>query len=351
MMINSRAAGSQGRRLHFVGTLPQFDTAAAAFAAQTGQLHGEIRRLSGGETGPRLSWFVPLVKELKAGPKVTARQEGDWSDYDDVDRLAVRRGHRLTPGDIPLHLAEWAEEELDALQAAGTPATAERPLQVGVPSYLDLALFIFGPIGALRWAGVFLDAVTAQVERMVAHAGNRVVIQIETPAAAIAVASMPSSLQRRAADALGGLVLRQVRRAPQGARLGMHLCVGDMGHKARVRPSSVAPLVRLTNVLARRWPDGRTLEFVHIPLCGGEEPPTTDPTFYAPLRELDIAPNTTLVAGLAHEGATVEDQRAVRDLVERETGMEVDIATACGLGRRSREQAESAVERMRALLS
>ncbi|MFF4248794.1 hypothetical protein ACFYY2_30615 [Streptomyces sp. NPDC001822] len=350
-MINSNGARSPGRRLHFVGTMPQFDVPGDAFDFQLKELEGSVRRLSGGETGPRLAWFVPLVKELKTGPKIRATREGDWTDYDDVDRLAVRRGQRLTVQDVPLHLAEWAEAELAVLDEAGTPATAERPLQVGIPSYLDLALFIFGPSGALRTAGVLLDAITAQVERIVALAGDRVVIQVETPAAAIAVASLPAPLRKAAAEALGRLVLRQIRRAPHGTRLGMHLCLGDMGHKARVTPASAAPLVSLTNVLTRRWPEGRELEFVHLPLCGGQQPPSLDPAFYAPLRELRIPSAVHLVAGIAHEDGSVEDQREVRDTVERETGAQVDIATACGLGRRSGEQAERAVERMRALLS
>ncbi|WP_432937928.1 hypothetical protein ACQPXM_26105 [Kribbella sp. CA-253562] len=44
------------------------------------------------------------------------------------------------------------------------------------------------------------------------------------------------------------------------------------------------------------------------------------------------------------------DQLVVRDLVEQAVGRPVDIAAACGLGRRTPEQAVDAVARMRALV-
>jgi hypothetical protein len=49
---------------------------------------------------------VPLVKQLKRADRIRALRDGDWTDYDNVDRLAVGRGTRLTPADIPLRLAE-----------------------------------------------------------------------------------------------------------------------------------------------------------------------------------------------------------------------------------------------------
>ncbi|GAA1523083.1 hypothetical protein [Kribbella lupini] len=336
------------RRLHFVGTMPQFGTAAEAFTWQLTELGAQVRRLSGGETGPRLAWFVPLVKELKRHPKIRAVREGDWTDYDDVDRLAVRRGEQLTSGDIPLHLAEWAKEELAVLEDSGSPATPDRPLQIGVPGYLDMALFIFGPSGAIRHGRAFLDAVAAQIEEISAVAGDRVVYQLETPAALIAVSSAPPPIRAVLADLMSRMVLRQVASAPQRTRFGLHLCFGDMGHEAKLQPKTAAPLVTLANALQRHWPQGSTLEYLHLPLCGGQQPPSTDPAFYAPLKKLNGEP--PLVAGIAHEAQPLADQFVVRRLVEDAVGRPVDIATACGLGRRTPEQAADAVARMRALL-
>jgi hypothetical protein len=57
-----------------------------------------------------------------------------------------------------------------------------------------------------------------------------------------------------------------------------------------------------------------------------------------------------VVAGIAHEEQSPADQAAVRALVEAALGRRTDIATACGLGRRTPKQALRAVDSMRALL-
>jgi hypothetical protein len=47
--------------------------------------------------------------------------------------------------------------------------------------------------------------------------------------------------------------------APAGARFGVHLCLGDMNHKAYGRMTDAAPLVQLANAIAARWPAGRPI--------------------------------------------------------------------------------------------
>ncbi|MFC9847625.1 hypothetical protein ACFWFF_17250 [Streptomyces sp. NPDC060223] len=343
-------ASTDRRRLHFVGSLPQFDDATSAFRWQQHELAGRVRRLSGGETGPRLQWFVPLVKAIKALPHIRTVQDGEWTGYDDTDRLKVQRGSRLTPGDIPMRLSEYAREELAALDALGTPASADLPLQVGVPGYLDMALFIFGPVGVFRHARAFRDATAGQIADVHRTAGDALVFQLEVPAALIAVVSAPRPLRPLLARLMARLVTSQVSKAPQGSRFGVHLCLGDLGHRALKIPSSAAPQAVLANALVRRWPQGRPLEFVHLPLSGGDQPPVTSTAYYAPLRRLRVPSDVSVVAGIAHEEQPAGDQLAVRALVEEALGRRTDIATACGLGRRTSEQAARAVDSMRVLL-
>ena len=337
------------RALHFLGTMPQFDTATAALTWQLDALGGRLRRLSSGETGPRLLWFVPMIKELKAEPTIRALREGDWTDYDDVDRLAVRRGAKLTPADIPLRIAQYAREDLAALASLGQDQPL--PLLVGVPGYLDMALFIFGPLGVLRHARAFLTAVTGQIDTIQREAGDRVVFQLEVPAALIAVVSAPPPLRPPLAEFMAHLVTRPVARAAHGTRFGVHLCLGDLGHHALTQLKDASPLVILANAIARRWPEGRPLEYLHLPMSGGDVPPPADPAFYAPLRRLRLPRDVELIAGIAHEEQDPQTQLTVRGLVEQALGRPVDIATSCGLGRRTPEAATAAVTAMQALLT
>ena len=336
------------RALHFLGTLPQFDDASAALKWQLANLNGRLRRLTSGETGPRLLWFVPMIKELKAVPKIRALREGDWTDYDDVDRLAVVRGARLLPADIPLRIAQDARQDLATL--ADLDPDQRLPLQIGIPGYLDMALFIFGPLGVLRHGRTFLAAVAEQIDTVQREAGERVVFQLEVPAALIAVVSAPPPLRGPLAEFMAHLVTRPVARAPQGTRFGVHLCLGDLGHHALKQLKDASPLVILGNAIARRWPAGRTLDYLHLPMSGGDVVPPTDPGFYAPLRGLRLPEGVGLIAGIAHEEQDHPTQLTVRGLVEDAVGHPVDIATSCGLGRRTPQAAIAAVASMRALL-
>jgi hypothetical protein len=337
------------RKLHFVGTLPQFADPAGAFRWQQRELADDIRQWCGGETGPRLLWFVPVVKELARSPKIRVITEGDWTGYEDTDRLALRWGRRLTAGDLPLRLAEFARAEHAVLAELGWPATAARPMQVGVPGYLDMAMFTFGPLGALRHAGAFRRALAQEVAAVHAEAGPGVVFQLEVPAELVAVAAAPGPLRPVFAAVMAWLITRQVAAAPPGSRFGVHLCLGDLGHRAVRQLPDAGPLVALATALLRRWPAGRQLDYLHLPLSGGDEPPSADPTFYAPLSRLRRPAGVRIVAGLAHEEQDLDTQRRVRDVLERALGGPVDIATSCGLGRRTPDQAEQAVARMRAL--
>ena len=82
-------------------------------------------------------------------------RDGDWTDYDDTDLLTVRRGQQPR---IPLRLAQYAAEDRAALESL-VDGDAGLPLQVGIPGYLDMALFAFGPVGAIRHSSRLLPAV------------------------------------------------------------------------------------------------------------------------------------------------------------------------------------------------
>jgi hypothetical protein len=153
------------------------------------------------------------------------------------------------------------------------------------------------------------------------------------------------------AGLMARLVTTQVRNAPGGTRFGVHLCLGDLGHRALRQLKHAGPLVALANALVQHWPEGRSLDFLHLPMSGGEQPPSTNPRFYQPLRMLHARHGTIIAAGIAHEQQDLGTQLVVRGLVEAAVGGHVDIATSCGLGRRTSEQATRAVDRMRDLVA
>jgi hypothetical protein len=96
----------------------------------------------------------------------------------------------------------------------------------------------------------------------------------------------------------------------------------------------VRPLVLLANALAAQWPQGRRLVYVHAPFAAAAEPPIADESFYEPLAELDLPDDVRFIAGFLHESLELSDHQELLSRIERLTGREVDVASACGLGRR-----------------
>ena len=68
-------------------------------------------------------------------------------------------------------------------------------------------------------------------------------------------------------------------------------------------------------------------------------------SFYEPLRDLDIPDDVRSVAGFLHEKLDHEAHKELLDRIEGHVGTEVDIAAACGLGRR--DNPDEAFEAMR----
>jgi hypothetical protein len=107
--------------------------------------------------------------------------------------------------------------------------------------------------------------------------------------------------------------------------------------------------VLLSNAIARAWPKSRPLDFIHAPFAAAVEPPPLDPAFYAPLRDLRLPDSTRLVAGIVHEDRTLTEERQLLSLIEQLAGRQVDVATACGLGRRDRAAALATIDQAREL--
>ena len=96
--------------------------------------------------------------------------------------------------------------------------------------------------------------------------------------------------------------------------------------------------LRTTDEAGREISVGATLPCQRLPA-------TTDPSFYEPLRGLEIGPSMRFAAGFAHESQAFADQLAIRSIIEDRLHREVVIAAACGLGRRDEAAARAVLNR------
>lgn len=324
---------------HLVGSLPG-DTAETAMRTALERLGPHLRWLPDGETGPRRDWIVHVIDSFRAHPDLELRREGQWTDYDDIPVFRLRDGHTLSAASLELGYASWFEDSFPIFQRLRIEY--DRPdliFQVGVPSDLDMALFTFGPSGPFRHRAPFREATLAEITAIHRQAGDDVVFQIEMPAELVFAARMPPPAQPAMAAYLAHGITRLVAAAPEGARFGIHLCLGDMHHRALGRMSDVRPLVHLANAIDKRWPAGRRLEFVHAPLAAAAEPPPNRLAFYQPLTKLRLDPAVAFIAGFVHEQLSLDANRALHARLHELLHRPVGVATSCGLGRRERDAA------------
>jgi hypothetical protein len=312
------------------------------------RLAPHLDRLTDGETGDRHLWVTPVMEKLRANPDVEIIRDGDWSDYEHTAAWRVREGHTLNPDNLRMHYALAFRNSYPSFQVLreryGRP---DMRFQVGIVAPIDLAIYGFGEAAFADPS--ILDAWTAATTRDIAEifaeAGDDVVFQLETVVALVAIAQAEEAAQETVANQMAETMLDTVRRSPAGARFGMHLCLGDFHHTAYGKMRDVRPLVLLANAIAAGWPEGRVLEFVHAPFAAAKEPPIADEAFYEPLRELALPADTRFIAGFLHETLDTDAHRELLARIERLAGREVDVAAACGLGRRDSD--EEAFEQMR----
>ena len=337
------------RAAHLVGSLPG-ESALDAMTRVIERLGPMLRSLPDGETGDRRNWIINSIESLRSHPDLELVREGDWSDYDKVPRFRIRRGHQLSGATLDLGHVGAAAASLSVFEEAKSLGLSDDVVfQVGVPGDFDMAMFSLGPVGALRHKRPFTEATVADVRRVNLLAEGKAVFQIEIPAELVLLARMPRFLRPFIARMLAKQVAAIAAATDPGTRFGIHLCLGDMNHRALGRITDSRPLVLLTNALVKAWPADRPLEFVHAPFAAADDPPPADERFYAPLSGMVLPTSTRFIAGIAHEGQSLEDQLRIRGWIDRAVGRSVDISTSCGLGRRDEDAAMAALDRIKEL--
>jgi hypothetical protein len=314
------------------------------------ELGDALRWLPDGETGERINWVASIVQSMYTHPDLELERDGDWSSYDKTPVFRVRRGHKLDAESLQLGHVEAFRESLPEFRAIraklGRP---ELRFQVGIPGDFDLAGIVLGPWGAIVNRKPFHEAAVDEVRTIFAEAGDEVTFQLEVPFELVFAVRSPSVLRPVVTRLLARRITAVARNGPAGARYGVHLCLGDMNHEALARMTDVSPLVALANAVLAAWPDGRELEYVHAPFEGASHAPPLDPAYYAPLRKLKLPADTHLIAGFVYEHQSLKDQQRVLGLIEDALARPVDVSAACGLGRRSLDEAVQSMRRARQL--
>lgn len=369
------------RGVHFVGSVALHDTEEVLRTAAS-VLGPQVRRLSDGETGERSLWILWQVPKLAANPAFES---------------SAARGIRLALGAfarwrlaraILTRISARVSSRMDAGGGAGPrllrvrAGVAPEDIELGPLGYAEAALTSFRVFQELKDEGVIPGPVRFQVsiptplgvlasffpleqQSVLVPVFERGLIQ-EVLDIAAAIPHDQLAIQWDAANEFG--ILEGVESSPFGpddaetrreliaglvrlgdavpadVSLGFHLCYGDFGAKHFVEPKDTRKLVDVANGVAAGLK--RPLTWIHFPVPRGR----SDDAYFAPLRDLQVAPETEVYAGLVHLDG-VEGNRRRIDAAGRALGREFGIATECGMGRVPDPRTIPALLRMHAELA
>jgi len=336
---------AMGEAIHLTGTIPG-DNAEQAIKLALKEGAEHLLWLPDGETGERRNWLVNTLDALKDHPDLEVIKPGTFKDYSDFTCYDVKKGHSFSSSAIPLKYHDYAAESwpifADLREQYHRPDLA---FQIGIPGTLQLPTFAFqSKVKALRYRKQFAARTAQEIDDIcnnpdIGGSGSEnIVFQLEVPTEVHGMAgdfSLPGLRQFGARFFADGIV-KQAKMAQQNTRFGIHLCFGDLNNKAITRPDTLEPVVALANAIARQWPQGRALEYMHLPFAFGDEAPLRNISFYHPLSQLKLPNQTRLIAGFVHEKQDLDTQWWVRDTIEKESGRRVDISQSCGIARGKR---------------
>lgn len=321
--------------VHLVGSLPHplCEDARAAMSWFLGHRAGAELTALPYDRDPR--WIIDWLDGLAAVPGLEQVRGGASRGYDDMPYYRIRPGHRLLPGDVAPGRPAQAETAFAALDAIGTAGVR---VQVGIPNSLDLALFASGSVEAARdWMPAVQEAVVGEVAALAAAWGDRVQLQLETPAVLVAYHRTSREAWPMLTRDLSGQVAEVLRAAPRVSWV-LHLCYGDLEHVPVFAPSDLEPAVEFLNGLADLLARLRLpMPTVHLPVTSGDTPPPTDPAFFAALRHLRRG--VDVIAGVVAEAHPEATRRALCLTVEALGAPVAGVAAACGYGRRALDAA------------
>ncbi|SEG15483.1 hypothetical protein SAMN02982929_01649 [Saccharopolyspora kobensis] len=321
------------RRVHLAGSLPRSLAPDVASGMRWVLDHAGSAELSALPCDLDPNWIVDYLLSRARVPGLEVAKPGDGSCYAEMPLYRVRAGHRLTVDDIAL----GRPREAVAAVAARREIGADLPVQISVPSSLDLAIFTVGMAQLPRVHAVFEQMVISEVVRIAQRHRTEVTFQLESPAALCALHRVPPAARPATARLLAHQLARIITAAPRSARWTLHLCYGDLCHRALFQPSGLRPAVQVINALAARLRTvGHPVPAVHIPMAHGDQPPPASAAAYVPLR--DLARGVEVIAGCVDEGNPELSARALRH-TEAALGQPVaGVGAACGHGRRTAEQ-------------
>ena len=296
-------------------------------------------RMPDGETGPRKGWIGHQVPRLMANPDLEPGPAPP-NRYFQAPGFKLRDG--ADPGEVKFDLGfgtTTVESYLTfrRLKEEGVIG-AEIQFQIAIPTQVAA----FGQFVSLEDQPALVDSwerrLAQDVTEIVATVpGEELAIQWDVAAEFAILEGVTDSIY----DATGLLdqIARMAAMVPANVTLGFHLCYGDFpkGPEATgehfVQPADAANLAMVANGIVDRV--DHEIAFLQLPVPIDRD----DDEYFAPLEDLNLAPETKLYLGLLHhqdlrEGA----ERRIAAAANHLSGF--GVACECGMANKPRSSME-----------
>ena len=318
--------------VHLNGSIP-LANAEEVFRV-TGSILGErLHRIPDGETGIRTNW-IGWQREVFARNPSFEMIVPDPTTYAQLARFKLRPG--VSPGDVVFDSLGYADAAL-ASYAVFAELKQSRILpdqyrfQVSMPTPLAPIAAFVEEEGRAIVQPIYEKAMFAELDRIASGIPHsELAIQWDV---AIEFGILERVAFTNYARVKAGIIEQLVRlgnQVPLDVELGYHLCYGDAGHKHFVEPEDTTKLVDVANGIAAGLK--RSLNWISMPVPRNR----SDDAYFAPLKNLQLHPETELYLGLVHFTDGVEGTRRRIKAAQRVV-VNFGVATECGFGRRPSE--------------
>jgi len=316
------------RRAWLGGSLPG-STPEQAMTLALDELGPHLLALPGGETR-RPNWAASITDELAKTSMFTIAKPGDGADYDDLPQLAPVNGD-LAALDLGYYSIYQAENPV--AHRLVTQRGLALSFQVDIVGPFDQAMLTVGPRRYLKYYKAFEAATLRDIMAIFTH-DETVLFQLSVPLELVGSLTVPAMARNLVTRKLVKKITDFVSLCPPGLRLGVHLCLGDYGHKSKARLPQLVPLMDFANTLLETWPAGYPLAYFTLPVAEAEVPPVLEPSWYTDLARLHVPTGVRVVLGVCHEKVTTADLRPIVAIADSLLKHQVVVGASCGLALR-----------------
>lgn len=322
----------QPHGVHLNGSIPLTD-AEEVFRVTSSILGTRLHRIPDGETGVRTNWIGWQASIFARNPALEFNPP-DPNSYGSLPQFKLRPG--VAADELLFDNTGYADAALASYQVffqlkqSGAIPTQYR-FQVSLPTPLAPVIAFIVDEECAIVQPAYEKAMFADLDRIAANIPHdELAIQWDV---AIEFGLLEGVAFTNYAHVKADIIEQLVRlgnHVPEDVELGYHLCYGDAGHKHFVEPEDTSKLVEVANGISAGLK--RSLNWISMPVPRNR----SDEAYFAPLKNLQLHPETELYLGLVHLTDGVEGTRRRIEAAQRVIA-NFGVATECGFGRRPAE--------------